>query len=80
MNRAFIRNNITIASVLIFLVFVIIIDFIKPGFIYNKDGSFREFGMGYKKKTIIPIWLVCIIVAIMSYYSVLYYLAMPKLL
>ena len=30
----------------------------KPSFIYEKDGSFRQFGLGYKKKTVIPYGLL----------------------
>ena len=43
--------------------------------LYEDDGSFRQFGIGYQHKTIIPIWLVSIIIAIFSYLSVMYYLA-----
>jgi hypothetical protein len=50
-----------------------------PHFLYNQDGSLREFGIGYKKKTVIPIWLVALILAILSYLFVLYYLAIPKI-
>jgi hypothetical protein len=47
----------------------------KPGFIYNEDGGFRQFGVGYRHKTVVPIWLVAIFVSILSYLAVLYYLA-----
>ncbi len=50
----------------------------KPSFIYENDGSFRQFGLGYKKKTVIPIWLITIILAILSYVFILYYLTIPK--
>jgi hypothetical protein len=51
----------------------------KPSFLYNKDGSIREFGIGYKNKTIFPIWLLSIILGIISYLFVMFYLAKPKL-
>jgi hypothetical protein len=38
------------------------------------DGSFREFGVGYKNKTVIPIWVVSIIIAILCYLAISYYL------
>jgi hypothetical protein len=53
---------------------------IKPAFLYNKDGSIREFGVGYKNKTILPIWLLSLILGIISYLMVMFYLATPKLL
>jgi lipopolysaccharide export LptBFGC system permease protein LptF len=40
---------------------------IKPAFLYNKDGSVREFGIGYRNKTILPIWLLSLILGIVSY-------------
>jgi hypothetical protein len=53
---------------------------IKPAFLYNKDGSIREFGVGYRNKTILPIWLLSLILGIVSYLLVMFYLASPKLL
>jgi hypothetical protein len=50
----------------------------KPTFLYNKDGSIREFGIGYKNKTILPIWLMSLILGIISYLIVMFYLASPK--
>jgi len=46
---------------------------IKPSFLYNNDGSLREFGVGYKNKTILPLWLFSIVLGILTYVSVLYY-------
>jgi len=46
---------------------------IKPAFLYNKDGSVREFGIGYKNKTILPIWLLSLVLGICSYLVVMYY-------
>jgi len=48
---------------------------LKPTLLYNEEGGFRPFGVGYRHKTVIPIWLVSIILAIFSYLAVLYYLA-----
>ncbi len=53
---------------------------IKPDFLYKKDGSVREFGVGYKNKTIMPVWLFSIILGILSYIAVLYYLTYPKII
>lgn len=68
----FIKNNITLVAISIFLVLFSIIAYYKPGFLFNKDGSIRKFGIGYKRKTVIPIWLLSIIFAILAYYLVLY--------
>jgi hypothetical protein len=52
----------------------------KPAFIYNEDGTFKDFGVGYKKKTVLPIWLIVIFLAVISYLAVLYYIMFPKLM
>ena len=78
MLRTFTRNNTTLVSIIIFLVIFMIIQMLRPAFLYNKDGSLREFGIGYKNKTIVPLWLFSIILGILSYVLVLYYLVYPR--
>jgi fumarate reductase subunit C len=79
MYRAYIRRNITSVAIIIFVVMFCLIQMYAPHFLYNQDGSLREFGIGYRKKTVVPIWLVVFILAIFSYLFVLYYLAIPKI-
>ena len=54
-----------------FLFMIIILS--KPSFIFNSDGTFRNFGIGYSKKTVLPIWLITIVLAIISYFAIIYY-------
>ena len=79
MNRTYIRENITLVAVVLFVIIFGSIQMIKPSCFYNKDGSIREFGVGYKNKTILPIWLLSIILGILCYLAVMYYLAYPKI-
>ena len=79
MLRHFIRTNITLVSIIIFITIFACIQFYKPPFFYNRDGSIRSFGVGYKNKTILPVWLFSIVLGILSYLFVLYYLAYPKI-
>ena len=78
MLRTFTRNNTTLVSIIIFLIIFVMIYMLQPAFLYNKDGSIREFGVGYKNKTILPLWLFSIILGILSYLFVLYYLSYPR--
>ena len=80
MNRNVIRRNITSFSIIIFIILYTIVLLFKPAFIFKKDGNLRNFGIGFRDKTVIPAWLLAIILAIISYFFVLYYLALPKLL
>lgn len=79
MLRSFARNNIPLVSIILFIVIFGFVQFLKPDFLYNRDGSIRVFGVGYKNKTIMPIWLFSIILGILCYVSVLYYLTYPRL-
>lgn len=76
--RQFIRRHITAVSIIIFIAIFAIVQITRPAFLYNADGSLKQFGLGMRSKTIIPIWLITMILAIFSYLFVLYYLAMPK--
>lgn len=50
MLRTFIRNNITFAAIILFIVIFIAVYLAKPGCLYKQDGSIREFGVGTKIK------------------------------
>jgi hypothetical protein len=78
-NKNYIREHITLISIILFVFIFGFIVMIKPAFLYNRDGSVREFGIGYKNKTILPIWLLSLILGIVSYLIVMFYLASPKL-
>jgi len=54
-------------SIILFVILVSIIQYIKPACLYNSNGSFKVFGLGYRNKTIVPIWLVILVLAILSY-------------
>ena len=78
MYRNFIRDNVTLVSIILFVTIFSMIQLSKPAFLYNTDGSIREFGVGYKNKTILPIWLLSIVLGIVCYLIVVYYIANPK--
>lgn len=73
MYKFLLKNNHTCISVLLFIFVYAIIIIIKPRFLFNNDGSIRDFGLGRTKKTILPMWLLAIILAILAYVSVIYY-------
>ena len=80
MYRNFVRENITLVSIILFIIIFGSIQLIKPLCFYNKDGSIREFGIGYKNKTILPIWLLSLLLGIICYLAVMYYISFPKLI
>jgi hypothetical protein len=79
LNRTFIRKHLVSFATILFVGIYVIIIKLKPGFLYNHDGSLRTFGVGYKNKTVIPVWLLAIALAILSYLGILYYLVYPRI-
>ena len=71
--QRWIRHNKISVAILIYILLFVLINSLKPAFMYNTDGSLKEFGVGYRKKTIIPVWLISIFLAIVAYFSVVYY-------
>ena len=74
MYKQFIRKNVPLVSILLFIIIFGSIQMLKPSFLYNKDGSLREFGVGYKNKTILPVWLLSLVLGILSYVLVIFYI------
>lgn len=79
MNRAFILKNINLTAVIIFLFLYVVLVTIKPGLMFTKEGLIRDFGIGYKNKTVTPVWLITIILAILSYLLVHIFILYPKI-
>ena len=73
-----IRNNLAGAAIVLYTLVFMLVQYMNPSFLYNEDGSLREFGVGYSNKTVLPIWLVAIILGILSYLAV-YYISRPAI-
>jgi hypothetical protein len=79
MLKSFVRENVTLVAIFIFIIIFGFVHMMKPACFYKDDGSIRQFGVGYRNKTILPVWLLAIILGILSYLFVLYYLAYPRI-
>jgi hypothetical protein len=79
-SREFIKKNINKFSIVLYILLFSLFVWFKPNFLYNKDGSLRQFGIGTRYTTVIPLWLLSLILAIMSYFLTLYYIVSPKLI
>ena len=78
-NRTFLKKHKVSFAILLYISIYLIITTIKPNFLYNEDGTLRNFGLGYRNKTVIPMWLIVIILSILCYLGILYYLVYPKI-
>ena len=73
-----IRNNLAGSAIVLYVVVFMLVQYATPSFLYNEDGSLREFGVGYSNKTVLPIWLIAIVLGILSYLAV-YYISRPAI-
>ena len=72
LSRTFIAQNKVNVAIVLFLIMFSIFHFFNPGFAYNNEGGFRPFGLGFRNKTVVPVWIIAILFAIMSYLFVLF--------
>jgi len=80
MYKHYVRQHAPLVAIALFVVIFGAIQAMKPSCFYNHDGSLREFGIGYKNKTILPVWLLSLVLGILCYLAVLYYTHMPKVI
>jgi len=73
MNPRWVRHNKVTVAIILYVALFVAINVIKPAFMYNPNGTLKEFGVGYRSKTIIPVWLISVFLAIIAYFSVMYY-------
>lgn len=73
----YIRFHKVNSAILLYLILMGIIHWIKPGCIYTPEKGFRPFGLGFRHKTVLPIWIVSILLGIMSYLAILVLLSLP---
>jgi hypothetical protein len=60
-------------SITLFISLYMIVIIVKPSFIYNhRQNALRQFGVGYKNTTVLTLWIVSILLAILSYFIVIY--------
>ena len=73
-SKSILKKNIVYISIIIFFFILYCIHINKPKIIYDHDGSIRHFGIGTVKKTILPLWLICILLPIFIYTILLNYI------
>tara|TARA_B100001287_G_C22649298_1_gene514359 strand:+ start:1183 stop:1431 length:249 start_codon:yes stop_codon:yes gene_type:complete len=70
----FIQQQKLSTAILLYLMIMGILIYTKPSFLFNVDDSIKQFGIGYQSKTVLPLSIMAILTAILSYIIVLYYL------
>jgi hypothetical protein len=75
LTKRFLQIHKVNIAIIVFILIFGAIHWYKPSMIYNSDGGFRPFGVGYTHKTVIPMWVMAIILAILAYLAVLFAIA-----
>ena len=78
MNRNFIETNVVVVAIILYMIVYGIITIWKPAFLYKPDNSLRQFGIGYKSKTILPMWLFALLSGIICYLAAIYYMEFQR--
>jgi len=74
MNRNFAQTNVPLVALILFFVIYGFVAMAQPAFLYKKNNTLREFGVGYRNKTILPMWLFSFLLGVICYLIVIYYL------
>lgn len=67
------RQYLPIISIIFFIMLYSGLVYMKPTVMFYDDGTLREFGVGYKNKTIFPLWLISIFLGVWCYLLALYF-------
>ena len=68
MDRAYVKANIVRLSICIFAMLYVFLISSKSSYVYAEGGGLRNFGVGRSNRTILPAWLVAIVLAILIYF------------
>jgi hypothetical protein len=71
-HKYILKNQVNFAILLFVLLFVTI-HWARPSMFYLPNGAFRPFGVGYRHKTVFPLWIVAIVLGIFCYLFVRYF-------
>jgi len=59
--------------IILYLIMYGMLAYYKPNFIFdNEQGILRQFGVGYSNTTILPLWMSSILLAVFSYFIIIY--------
>lgn len=67
---------VLLGAIVIYLILMAIVLYAHPESMFNRDGSYKEFGVGIPGRTVFPIWLIAIAAAPVSYMAAIHYMRM----
>jgi hypothetical protein len=73
MLQQWVRRHIISTAMWLYIILYFLVVYTRPGFLYNRDGTLKTFGLGFRRKTVFPAWVLAISLAILTYVAVLFY-------
>jgi hypothetical protein len=61
------RADVVLYAIVLYAVVFGGLMWLKPACLFDADGSIRAFGIGTRRKTVLPAWLVSIVLGLLSY-------------
>jgi hypothetical protein len=58
---------VLLGAIVVYLVIIAIVMYIHSDAMFNRNGSYKEFGVGVEGRTVFPIWLIAVMAAPVSY-------------
>lgn len=66
-------------AVMLYIILIFLFIYFKPNISFTNKGSLKVFGTtNNENDTIFPLWMICILFAILSYYLVLLFYTIKK--
>jgi len=59
--------TVLLYSMVLYLLGIVVILYIKPRYMFHENGQWKDFGINSTETTLFPIWMFCIVWAIVSY-------------
>ena len=57
-------------SIILYTFTIATIWVIKPSILFNENGNLKEFGVNRYHKTVLPFWIVVILISVISYFII----------
>jgi len=72
MIKKYVKDHPVIISIILFCLIYFTLQISHPKYLYDDAGALKTFGIGYRNKTVFPIWIFAICLAILCYVFVMF--------
>lgn len=59
--------SVLLFSMILYLFGIVVLLYLRPAMMFHRDGRWKEFGVGHEDTTLFPLWMFCIVWAVVSY-------------